>query len=270
MSPDDPRHSKRSGYLAGCRCTPCYDANRAWTKAYRYRASLNGGATTIDATQVREHLTMLSQAMSLNCVELVSGISRSTLRAVRLGKVKRVRPVTARAILAVSLDQSDLGRHWMDARSTRRRLQALHALGYSVESLEKMTGFSKANMRRVMFGDRRMVHGETADKVRAAYETHSMRLPVASNRFEQGHITRARTRAERLGWPPPLGWDDIDRDEAPASSGSKRTTWKSEDLITEYEHLLSLGVSKEQAQRQLGIGKERIEQAYKTRSREAA
>jgi hypothetical protein len=216
VSPEDPRHGRRSGYLAGCPCDACNKANRVWVKEYRYRALKGGGSTTIDAAPVRQHLLDIAATMSLTSIEVASGISRSTVRRVRLGEIKRLHPRTAHALLGVQPYQEGLGGHYIDARGTRRRLQALHALGYSLERIEKLTGFSKSNLRQVIFGERRFVFGDTADKVRAAYEIHSMRLPEASNRVEQGHITKARNRAQANGWPPPLAWDSIDNDPDPS------------------------------------------------------
>ena len=42
LSPDDPRHGKRRGYVAGCRCTACIQANadRCWQ--YRLESGRQG------------------------------------------------------------------------------------------------------------------------------------------------------------------------------------------------------------------------------------
>lgn len=212
---DDPRHGKRSGYLAGCRQQCCIKANATWVKAYRYRASKAGGSTTLDAAPVREHLLKLSEAMSLSSIHIASGVSRSSVRRIRLGEIKRIHPKTARALLAVKPYAADVGKHYVDARGTRRRLQALHALGYPMDQIERITGFSKTNLSKVIYGHRSWVTGDTAEKVRAAYEAACMRLPDSPDRIVRGHITKARERARSLGWAPPLAWDDIDRDPAP-------------------------------------------------------
>ena len=254
MSPDDQRHGKRSGYLAGCKCAPCSDANRFWVKRYRYRAAKNGGRTTVDAAPVRAHLLTLADTMSLTAIVVASGVSRSSIRRVRLGEIKRLRPVTAKALMSVKPYQEGLGGHYVDARGTRRRLQALHALGYSLERMEKLTGFSKSNLRQVVFGDRKYVFGDTADKVRAAYEIHSMRLPEAANRVEQGHITKARNRAKRLGWPVPLAWDDIDHDPDP--KGWEYVPPTRAEMVDDLDYR-GAGIS--EALREVGISREALE-----------
>lgn len=38
MSPDDPRHGRQSGYLAGCRADCCRHAHMVWMKRYRMSA----------------------------------------------------------------------------------------------------------------------------------------------------------------------------------------------------------------------------------------
>lgn len=148
-----------------------------------------------------------------------------------------------------------------------RRLEALQALGWSLPVIGRHMGIHFQQLYAVntrAFLTRK--HFEAIDRV---YQELSMKLPPEATTSERIGVAKVRKKAQRLGWVPPLGWDDIDRDEAPAPIGSKRTTWSTEDLIAEYEHLLSFGVSKDAARRQLKVGKDRIDQAYKAR-REAA
>ena len=41
---------------------------------------------------------------------------------------------------------------------------------------------------------------------------------VFASHYDSGRITRTIRRAHRLGWAPPLAWDDIDNDDAPAAA----------------------------------------------------
>lgn len=150
------------------------------------------------------------------------------------------------------------------ARGTHRRVQALQALGWSMEAIALQAGYASRQWVHMLMQHERLQEG-TVEKVDKAYRAMSMRLPP-----ETPATVRTRQRAKEQGWVPPLGWDDIDRDEAPAPMGSTRTSWTTECLIEEYEHLLSFGVSKDAAMRQLKVGRDRIEQAYKTRPREVA
>lgn len=144
------------------------------------------------------------------------------------------------------------------SRGTLRRIEALQALGWSVATIGRRAGHSEYWAYVLPRHER--VHESTAREVARVYEELSMTLPP-----ETMYTARTRAAARAKGYAPPLAWDDIDNDEAPAPIGNTRTLWKTDDLIAEYEHLLSFGVSEENARRQLKVGKARIEQAYKMR-----
>lgn len=144
-----------------------------------------------------------------------------------------------------------------------RRLEALQALGWSLPVIGAHMGIHFQQLYVV--GTRAFItrkHFEAIDRV---YRELSMKLPPETTTAERISVIKVRNKAKRHGWVPPLAWDDIDRDEAPAPAGSARSTWTTDELIAEYEHLLSFGVSKDAARKQLKVGKDRIEQAYKSR-----
>lgn len=144
------------------------------------------------------------------------------------------------------------------ARGTLRRIEALQALGWSMATIGRRTGHSEYWAYVIRRHER--VHESTAREISRVYEELSMTLPP-----ETMYTARTRASARAKGYAPPLAWDDIDRDEAPAAMGGpERKQWKAADLLAEYEHLLSCGVGKEQARSRLGVGRERIIQAYKS------
>ena len=88
---------------------------------------------------------------------------------------------------------------------TRRRLQALAAIGWNSDALAEITGihpkqiqeYTSANTRRAF------VYLSTARTVADAYNKLSMT-------HGPSHITAGRAKAK--GWAPPLAWDDDDLD----------------------------------------------------------
>lgn len=94
----------------------------------------------------------------------------------------------------------------VDATGTRRRLQALSAIGWPWPEINVRLGY-KATTQRVshMLRSER-VHIDTHRKVKALYEELCM---------TPGPSSISRGRAIRKGWAPPLAWDDIDHDIAP-------------------------------------------------------
>jgi hypothetical protein len=102
---------------------------------------------------------------------------------------------------------------------TMRRIQALVALGHSftriAEALGDVTPGAAWALAHRMGPDARAT---TAAKVASLYEAWSMQLPPAATTNQRKAARYARTIATKHGWPPPLAWDDIDNDPAPAAT----------------------------------------------------
>jgi len=90
-----------------------------------------------------------------------------------------------------------------DATGTRRRIQALVALGWNLEEIAQACGRKGREWPREVMGST-YVFERTAVLIENAYDHMSMTIPTGAYRG------RNRLRAQRNGWPPPLAWDDID------------------------------------------------------------
>lgn len=104
-----------------------------------------------------------------------------------------------------------------DPCTIQRRLQALVAIGYSYQSLDREldTGFGKA--RDLAVRPRAYVRRETYDKVRAVYNRLSMTpAPVATRGQRQG-VAHALRTASIHGFLPPFAWDDDQLDDPAAT-----------------------------------------------------
>jgi hypothetical protein len=208
VNADDPRHGKRAGYLAGCHDDCCAIPNRRWTKRYRLQAARNGGRTTVPAEPIKAHVLELQKSMSLCSIGKASGTSSAQLSRVLQGVHARMRTATAAAIMAVRPD-NPVGGHYISAIGSRRRLQALAAIGYSFERLApRLGGYGTTNMRILAYQERPWITSDVAIRIKTAYDELSMQLPAAPDRFHQASITKARNRAKAQGWVPPLAWDD--------------------------------------------------------------
>ncbi len=94
----------------------------------------------------------------------------------------------------------------VDATGTRRRLQALAAVGWSLAEQSRRLGWHESTAHRV--ASRQWVWVETAEKVRGLYD--ELAMTPGTNR-------RARNDAARKGWPPPLAWSDEEIDDPDAT-----------------------------------------------------
>lgn len=143
----------------------------------------------------------------------LAGLSTSTVWKVLYGDptrgqapCKRVRPETAAALLAVRADLDTLAdRAHVDAAGTRRRLQALIAIGWSQSKLAERLGMRRSNLTKTMRGTR--VTAANARAVRDLYDRLWDADPAAHGVTAQA-IVRSRNTARANGWPPPAAWDD--------------------------------------------------------------
>ncbi|MFF8187699.1 hypothetical protein ACF044_10625 [Microbacterium sp. NPDC016588] len=101
----------------------------------------------------------------------------------------------------------------VDGRGTRRRLQALSALGWSASALGARLGSDQTVVSRWMLAEK--VTRVTAEKIAALYDELSDTPAPAGTRTER--LSRARTlaHARRKGFARPIEWDDIDHDAEP-------------------------------------------------------
>ena len=213
-------HGTRAAYVQDrCGCVPCTAAN---TEAERRRSTAIAYGTwtgLVDAAAARGHVQSLrAQGLSLKRIAQLSGVGQGTLNALVYGEPARgrrplsqVRPDTERRLLAVRFQASAVlpGRR-VDATGTRRRLQALATLGWSVTSLAARSDLALRTLRRALTTT--TVTAETARTVGRLYDQLRAEPAAPGNPRDQAAAARSKARGQRAGWRGPLAWDDIDHD----------------------------------------------------------
>jgi len=101
------------------------------------------------------------------------------------------------------------------AIGVRRRMQALAALGWSVDELAAMAGISPRTADHWTMGAGARVFKRTFDRVDALYERLWNTPPTPTEPIGRRRRTMALARAAEHNWVLPLAWDDIDTDETP-------------------------------------------------------
>jgi DNA-binding CsgD family transcriptional regulator/DNA-binding Xre family transcriptional regulator len=231
------QHGTRAAYVADhCPCPPCRAANRAYENNRSRQALYGRWAPFVDAAPAREHVrACMAAGLGTRRICAISGVSRAALVSLLYGTQRtsgppvpatRIRPETAERLLAVQISTDNLaGGVCVDAIGTRRRLQALVAIGWSRAELGRRIGVTPQNFTSLLATGQVTVR--TAAAVRALYDALSMQPRSADDHPTRININRARHSAAAAGWVPPLAWDDEDIDDpaarpAQASRGPRR------------------------------------------------
>lgn len=134
---------------------------------------------------------------------------QAVMAAVRARKAASARRCRARRLRGLPSPM-------VDATGTRRRIQGLLALGWSLQQLGDRVGVTGACVCHWTVRPR--VTQVTAVRVRRLYDDLSMTVPAG------WMAERARRQAKRKGWPVPLTWDDDSIDDPTATSDAGSTS----------------------------------------------
>lgn len=194
----------------GCRCDPCtrravtHDATRRRLKAYGRWQPAHA------AEPIRAHLQALQQVPLTNrAIALRAGLNEQRIRQILATRYQTVRSSDALKILAVTVPDTPPPSHLpVDATATRRRLQALTAVGYSLPAVLRAMGRTgERNLRDVIHGRQDVVAVATAVAVETAYNQLWDQEPTTHGVLPR-HVNRARALAARHRWALPMAWDD--------------------------------------------------------------
>lgn len=198
-------HGTKAAYsLDRCRCLPCATANTAYEDVRRRQAAYGRWQPYIDATAAREHVARLRAAgMGLKTIAKRSGVPHGGLWKLIYGKpgyqpTRRIRPDTEARLLAVRADDRPdpdqlAAGALVDATGTRRRVQALVAIGWSQSEIARRLGMHPTNLGRTLTGAR-----TTAATARAAHDLYDRlwdQAPPQDTHRRKISASRARNHA---------------------------------------------------------------------------
>lgn len=215
-------HGTRAAYVRDeCRCPGCTAANTAkWRAAAR--AQMYGDPSPyVDATKAREHIQALrrdgvgvDQIAKLvhTTATHVREIEQSTRRSHERPPITQIRADLADRILALS-STARSAHSRIEATGTRRRLQALVAVGWPLPQLAARLGRKPCRLLRLLTVATVNVH--TVQQVSDLYDQLWDTAPARDTKAQQRAYDQARVLAAEQGWLPPLAWDHIDTDPDP-------------------------------------------------------
>lgn len=261
-----------------CRRPACLERSANYDRARNRLVAYGRWQPFTDAEPVRQHIRMLSSfGIGWQRVTRLAGVSNGCISRILYGAphegrgpTKRVRTTTADKILAVKPSFDHLAPSArIDGTGTRRRLQALVAIGWPQLRLGREMGIAH---HRIIWEHVRqdVVSADTARRVKELYERLWNTDPIAygvSPRF----VAEAKQRAADNGWVPPAAWDDdyIDSPAAVPDIGEQidRYTAIAEDarwLMREHNYTAG------QAAHRLGITRDHLHRALSQRPEGAA
>lgn len=218
------RHGTRAAYVKDrCRCTDCTAANTAASRTATRERIYGRWHPYVDAAPVRAHLAALRAAgIGVERIAQLAGLSVGHVRQLAgTGHdggptTQRVRPSTATRILRIDIaNVSRAPRSLVDATGTRRRLQALIAIGWPVELLAEDLDRRPSSLRRSMTSQ--SITARTARDVATLYQRRWNASPPRTTDRQAAAAEAAQAHAAAQGWLPPLAWDDIDTQPASAA-----------------------------------------------------
>jgi hypothetical protein len=147
-----------------------------------------------------------------------AGVPQSTLRALLYGGPKPrqyTHIMTAKRLLALSVTLNDFaGRAQVDGTITRRKLEALIAIGWSAQKIGAMLGIRRQHVKLMLI--RPTVSAHRARAVRDLFEKMWNTPPARLTVEDKRSYTSTIRLAEAKGYRRPMDWVDIDDlDEQP-------------------------------------------------------
>ena len=191
-------------------CPDCQRLTRIYER--RRRAAINAGTwlPAVPQAGVQAHIDMLrAGGMSPTDIARQARLSLRTVQGVK--QRIYVQGPTAAAILAVQPTAPGPPLGMVSAIGSRRRVQALAAMGWSLTEQAHRSGMCLQQVWQLAQTPKGVVTVSTDRKFRDLFEQLSA---------TPGPSKRSRTAAAKNGWVPPLAWNDIDDpDEVPDVCG---------------------------------------------------
>lgn len=145
----DTQHGERTGYVKGCRCTPCTRANNQKNAEREARIAAGLPSTVmVDAGRAHRHLQhLVALGATQKSLVRASGMNRSHLRNLLLGTQKRITPSVEQTVLAITIAQAQAaigGGSLVDAGATWRLLDDMIARGFPKSWIARELGCGNA------------------------------------------------------------------------------------------------------------------------------
>ena len=104
----------------------------------------------------------------------------------------------------------------VNAVGSRRRLQALACLGWTLPELERRAGERPKYYNEMMYAPSKTLDRGRAERISSLYDELWDQEPPQVDEADRFRAAYAKTTARRNGWAPPMAWAGIDMDDPEA------------------------------------------------------
>jgi hypothetical protein len=215
-----------------CSCARCREAWKAYGRHVCRMKAYGQWQPWVDADASRDHIQSLRDAgLGLRRIAALADIGYATVYRIVHGakgrKLKSIRPSTEAALLGVQVSLEAYAESaTVDGTGTRRRIEALAAVGWSIPAQAARARINRTTLKRILAGFD--AEAATARAVRGLFEELWDQLPPVDTKGQRISVGRTRALAARRGWVPPMGWDNIDD---PQEAPSKGAEWDGVDPV---------------------------------------
>lgn len=169
-----------------------------YKKVWRMRR-LHGVESTVDTAPVRAHIDQLrGWGLPYSAIARAAGVSPTAVNGIHNSDGGRCLSAMAAGILSVGYRPHPEQALCL-AVGARRRVHALCALGWPMESTAETLGSTKSALRTAIRGT--LISYSTWAAIAALYQQRPM---------TPGPSDKSRRMARRYGWDSPMAWDGID------------------------------------------------------------
>jgi transcriptional regulator with XRE-family HTH domain len=211
--------------------------------------------TFVDAARARAHIRMLNQAeIGIQRVADLAGVSKTTVCRIVYDPKHTIRPDVEQRILAIRPTADNRNPNLpIDATGTRRRLQALVAVGWSLRILASRVSMRHASLALIANGGRLEVLPATTRAIEELYDHLWDCRPPQATRAERISVAKSRSLAARRKWVVPAAWDDDTINDPAAKPDLGARARRGDAMVENSDWLIAQGSTLEQAAERLGV-----------------
>lgn len=180
-----------------------------YKKVWRMRR-LRGVESTVDTALVRAHIDQLRDwGLSYSAIARAAGVTPAAVNGIHNADRSRCLSAMAAGILSVGYRPHPEQALCL-AVGARRRVHALSALGWPMETTAEILGTTKGALRTAIRGT--LITYTTWAAIATLYQQRCM---------TPGPSDKSRRMAQQYGWSAPMAWDNIDHPDHRPSRGAR-------------------------------------------------